>query len=319
MLGFILKAQSIVQRYTSVGQPFILICHSHPTAAIAGWWLKRWREAMIIMISHGDIFDRPPNSYDRYLTWFYKVMTPRAYKRADGIVAISPHMADTIRRYGITTDKVSLIPNGIDPREIGVVENEVSRGADYGPLRLLFVGRIEPIKGLDCLVAACEELDRRGIEFTLAIAGKGSSTYVDQLKQRIQRAGLQHRIEWIGSVPREKLFSLYSQHQILVVPSINDPCPLVVLESMASGLPVVGSHVGGIPMMVEQGETGFTVPAEDPLALSNAISQLGQDRTLLAKMALNSLERAKLFSWERNVEGLSTMIDLLGQTAAVKR
>ncbi len=70
MLGFILKAQRIVQRSTSVGQPFILICHSHPTAAITGWWLKRWREAMIIMISHGDIFDRPPNSYDRYLTWF---------------------------------------------------------------------------------------------------------------------------------------------------------------------------------------------------------------------------------------------------------
>ena len=88
---------------------------------------------------------------------------------------------------------------------------------------------------------------------------------------------------------------------------------------MASGLPVVGSNVGGIPMMVEQGETGFTVPAEDPQALSNAISQLGQDRTLLAKMALNSVERAKLFSWERNVEGLSKMIDLLGQTAAVKR
>jgi D-inositol-3-phosphate glycosyltransferase len=228
-------------------------------------------------------------------------------------------MADTMRRYGVHADKVHLIPNGIDPREIGVFENVVFRDDDYGPLKLLFVGRIEPIKGLDCLVAACEELDRRGIEFTLAIAGKGSSNYVDQLKQRIQRAGLQHRIEWIGSVPREKLFSLYSQHQILIVPSINDPCPLVVLESMASGLPVVGSHVGGIPMMVEQGETGFTVPAEDPLALSNAISQLGQDRTLLAKMALNSVERAKLFSWERNVEGLSTMIDLLGQTAAVKR
>jgi glycosyltransferase involved in cell wall biosynthesis len=72
-------------------------------------------------------------------------------------------------------------------------------------------------------------------------------------------------------------------------------------------------------MMVEQGETGFTVPVEDPLALSNAISQLGQDRTLLAKMAANSVERANLFSWERNVEGLSKMIDLLGQSAALKR
>jgi len=319
MLGFILKAQRMVERSISVGQPFVLICHSHPTAAIAGWWLKRWREAIVIMISHGDIFDRPPNSYDRYLTWFYKVMTPRAYRRADGIVAISPHMADTMRRYGVDTDKVHLIPNGINPREIGVFENVVPRNSDHRPLKLLFVGRIEPIKGLDCLVAGCEELDRRGIDFTLAIAGKGSSTYVNQLKQRIQRAGLQNRIEWIGSVPREKLFSLYSQHHILIVPSINDPCPLVVLESMASGLPVVGSNVGGIPMMVEAGETGFTVPAEDPLALSNAISKLGQDRTLLAQMAVNSVERAKLFSWERNVEGLSEMIDLLGHTAAVKR
>ena len=319
MLGFILKAQRMVERSISMGQPFVLICHSHPTAAIAGWWLKRWREAIVIMISHGDIFDRPPNSYDRYLTWFYKVMTPRAYRRADGIVAISPHMADTMRRYGVDTDKVHLIPNGINPREIGVFENVVPRNSDHGPLKLLFVGRIEPIKGLDCLVAGCEELDRRGIDFTLAIAGKGSSTYLNQLKQRIQRAGLQNRIEWIGSVPREKLFSLYSQHHILIVPSINDPCPLVVLESMASGLPVVGSNVGGIPMMVEAGETGFTVPAEDPLALSNAISKLGQDRTLLAKMAVNSVERAKLFSWERNVEGLSEMIDLLDHTAAVKR
>lgn len=319
MLGFILKAQRMVERSISMGQPFVLICHSHPTAAIAGWWLKRWREAIVIMISHGDIFDRPPNSYDRYLTWFYKVMTPRAYRRADGIVAISPHMADTMRRYGVDIDKVHLIPNGINPREIGVFENVVPRNSDHGPLKLLFVGRIEPIKGLDCLVAGCEELDRRGIDFTLAIAGKGSSTYLNQLKQRIQRAGLQNRIEWIGSVPREKLFSLYSQHHILIVPSINDPCPLVVLESMASGLPVVGSNVGGIPMMVEAGETGFTVPAEDPLALSNAISKLGQDRTLLAKMAVNSVERAKLFSWERNVEGLSEMIDLLDHTAAVKR
>ncbi|MCX5947438.1 MAG: glycosyltransferase family 4 protein, partial [Cyanobacteria bacterium] len=130
-------------------------------------------------------------------------------------------------------------------------------------------------------------------------------------------AGLQERIKWIGSVPRERLFSLYSQHHILIVPSINDPCPLVVLEGMASGLPVVASCVGGIPLMVEEGETGLMVPAEDALALAKAISQLGQNRTLLAKMALNSIERAKLFSWERNVEGLSRMIDHLDQRAGL--
>lgn len=316
-LGFIFKAQRMVQGSTYVDQPFVIICHSHPTAAIAGWWLKRWREAMIIMVSHGDIFDRPPNSYDRYLTWLYKVTTPRAYRKADRIVAISPHMAETIGRYGIPAEKVSLIPNGIDPREIGVPENLSPRDADNGPLKLLFVGRIEPIKGLDCLVAACEELDRSGIKFTLEIAGKGPPSYANKLKQRILGAGLQERIEWIGSVPRERLFSLYSQHHILIVPSINDPCPLVVLEGMASGLPVVASYVGGIPLMVEEGETGLMVPAEDALALAKAISQLGQNRTLLAKMALNSIERAKLFSWERNVEGLSRMIDHLDQTAGM--
>lgn len=318
-LGFIFEAMRMVNRATQAGESFILICHSHPTAAIASWWLNGCRKPLIIMVAHGDIFDRPPHSYDPLLTWLYRITTPFAYRKSARIVAISPYMSGTIERHGIPAEKISLIPNGIDPSEIGVDEHSIAPGTFAGPLRLLFVGRIEPIKGLEYLLAACEELERERIDFTLAIAGNGPSSYVDELRQSILAAGLQERILWIGSIPRKKLFSIYSQYHLLIVPSINEPFGMVVLEAMASGLPVVASCVGGIPMMIEEGVTGLMVATANPRDLAVAIGRLDQDRTLLAGMALRSRERAGWFSWERNVEALSREIDRLGRTAGAGR
>ncbi len=105
------------------------------------------------MVSHGDIFNRPVCSYDPASTWLYRLTTPAAHRRAAVSVALSSVMVERIQAHGVPSERIALIPNGQDPAEIGFRE-PVSTPSEHWqqrPFRLLFVGRLDPVKENDVM------------------------------------------------------------------------------------------------------------------------------------------------------------------------
>ena len=142
------------------------------------------------LVTHGDIFDRPRGTYDPRLTWFYKRVTPTAYSKANLIVALSPYMHALAQKRGAAKNSIRVIPNGIDPSELGLsVSFTPSPPLGIGsPLRVLFVGRLSIEKGVDTLLQACDRLVQRNIPFQLRLVGDGPLR--SQLQAMVNSLGL---------------------------------------------------------------------------------------------------------------------------------
>lgn len=285
-----------------------VICHSHPLAAALAW--RFGRRVRLIMVSHGDIFHRPPGSYDPAITWLYRRTTANAHRRAAVSVALSPVMAERIQAHGVPLERIALIPNGLDPEEIGQADASPTPPEHWQqhPLRLLFVGRLDPIKGVEVLLEALALARQAGLGLQLDLVGEGSPPQQQRLERLSEQLGLSEAVRWLGSKTRSSLAQHYRHCHLVLVPSLDEPLPTVVLEAMACGRPVLGSAVGGIGYLVRNGVSGVLVPPAQPHALAEALTQLERDRPLLAALGQGALERSQHFSWSANVRALEALI-----------
>ena len=136
---------------------------------------------------------------------------------------------------------------------------------------VLYVGRVEPIKGLDLLLQAAAAIeDRRGLRLVM-VGGKDGEPEVGRLKQRAQEMGLADAAWFVGSVKQDRLPVFYNAAEALVLPSYYESFGLVALEALACGTPVVASRVGGLPTFVRDGETGYLVPWRSPDAFADRL------------------------------------------------
>lgn len=194
---------------------------------------------------------------------------------ADQVLAPSAVTATEIERdYGVSG--VGVLPNvsGGIPVEVQDDESPVRGTESQGAL--LFVGRLRIRKGVEVLLeamaaegaasaAALSEPSR------LLIAGDGE--HRQALEQRVEELGLAERVTFLGRCGAAEVRSLLAASRALVVPSTYEGMPLVILEAMEAGVPVIASRVSGIPEVVVDGETGWLVPAEEPLALAAAVGE----------------------------------------------
>jgi len=271
-----------------------VICHSHAVAALTAAPFRGRTGVRFGLVVHGDIFDRPRGTYDARQTAFYRHVTPRAYRSADVIFALSPHMGWLAVRGGAPPAAVVVVPNGIDPADIGL-QDAVARRRRADGLRLLYVGRLAVEKGVDVLIAACGLLPA-SLPFELDIVGTGPCE--ESLRRSIQGLGLGGRVHMLGARPRHELGPVYAAHDIACVPSLSEPLGGVVLEALASGIPVIATNVGGNPFMVRDSVNGLLVAPADPRALADAIALLARNERLweaLAEQAAPSVRTR--FSW----------------------
>jgi glycosyltransferase involved in cell wall biosynthesis len=180
------------------------------------------------------------------------------------------------------------------------------RAPHTGPLRIGFLGRLHPTKGLDVLLDACNRLS--GTDWQLRIGGSGSAEQEERLRNlgnpRITFLGWQKTTEFLAGI------------DVMVVPSIwNDPLPRVVFESFCAGVPVIGSRIGGIPEMVEEGATGHLVTPASAEELATALDQLIASPQHAAAMRAACLARAGHFTADRFADDyLALYARLLGET-----
>jgi glycosyltransferase involved in cell wall biosynthesis len=178
---------------------------------------------------------------------------------------------------------------------------------------ILAVGRLIAKKGFADLIHACGLMAQRGRSFRCEIIGDGPLE--NDLRGQIERLNLQNRVTLSGAKPQLEVRRRLSAANVFVLPSVIDPdggmdnLPTVIMEAMATRLPVVSTTIGGIPEMVVENETGFLVQPGDALVLADAIEKVVDDRLLAQRLGRAGYERAhELFSIERNVHELCALI-----------
>lgn len=236
-----------------------------------------------------------PGSVERRFRWLkapFQILFGRLSARlADLVLAPSRATAAELQR-DYRARRVGVLPNVTGGLEI---RPEPVPGAAGAAGALLFVGRLRIRKGVEVALEAVAALAAEGRAARLLIAGDGE--HRGALEARAAALGLgAERVRFLGRVSAGQVRTLLGQAAALVVPSIYEGMPLVVLEAMAAGVPVVASRVSGIPEVVVDGETGWLVPAEDPPALASALAHLLGDPAERARRgAARSARCAQLY------------------------
>ncbi|HEX5760196.1 MAG TPA: glycosyltransferase family 4 protein, partial [Thermoanaerobaculia bacterium] len=188
---------------------------------------------------------------------------------ADVVLAPSAATAAELARdYG--AERVRVVPNAMGRLETAREELEGESAGAAG--HLLFVGRLRVRKGVEVLLAAVARLRTLYPETAVVIAGEGEHRRA--LEETARRLGLREAVTFLGRCDAARVRALLAGARALAVPSIYEGMPLVVLEAMDAGVPVVASAVSGIPEVVRDGETGWLVPPEDPEALAAALAEV---------------------------------------------
>jgi len=224
-------------------------------------------------------------------------------RNSDIITVNSTYMRRQLESFAPeSTQKIRVIPMGIDPEKYcHDASFEIRKKYPAGHI-ILSVGRLIDWKGTLYLIDAMPEVIRHYPDTLLLIAGSGPEK--DTLIKRVHELGIDQRVKFLGVVDTKELPSLYHSADVFVLPSINkygktEALGVVLLEAMASGCPVIGSNVGGIPDIIIDGETGFLVPEQRPDILAEKIVRILVDTELQEKFRRNGLKRVHdSFSWD---------------------
>lgn len=316
---FILLAGRALRRRLRRQPVDLVLFHSHPPTALLAPLLRR-HGCRTAMVMHGDIFDRPAGTYDRRITWWYRVTTQRAYRSCDGVLALSPYMAAFAERGGARAQRIHLVPNGVDAEEIGLADG--SHVDPPSPASLLFVGRIEFNKGVDLLIDAFCSLLERWPSLQLTCIGSPERDYLNSLLTWLKRGGVSvstpaadsatAQVRFLPPQPRQQLGAHYLRAAVVVVPSRSETQSTVLMEAMAAGRAVVASDTGGNPMLVDDGRSGRLFACGEAGSLSRALAELLADPERIQAMGRSARERHRQhYSRSRSAAALLAAVQAL--------
>ena len=224
---------------------------------------------------------------------------------SDAVLAsCDAEVAQLVRLYDADPTRVEIVAPGVDHAFFAPGQRKQARRAVFLPedgRMLLFVGRIQPLKGLEVAIGALAELVERVPDAFLVVVGGPSGpsgeAEVDRMHKLVADLGLADRVRWIPPQPHELLSTFYRAADVVVVPSRSESFGLVALEAAACGIPVVASAVGGLTSLVDDGRTGFLVEGRDPAAFAAACGDVLVDRTLAADLGRRAAIAARAYTW----------------------
>ena len=231
---------------------------------------------------------------------------------ADRLVAATPlERAQMVWLYGADASKIAVVPCGVDLDLFDPIppkEAKARLGLPESRRIILFVGRIEPLKGIDTLLRAialiAPQIPCWQDELSVIIIGGAPGAGADQAEaelDRLQRLraelGIEELVTFQGAEDQDSLVYYYSAAEMVVIPSHYESFGMVALEAMACGTPVVASKVGGLAFNVQDGRTGFLVPERDPAALADRIRLLLSDPDLRQRLGAEAIRWVSQYSW----------------------
>jgi D-inositol-3-phosphate glycosyltransferase len=226
---------------------------------------------------------------------------------ASAIVVASEHERELLAElYETDPAKVAVVPCGVDLDLFTPIEKEVARhrlGLKDGERIILFVGRIEPLKGIDILIGAAARLHENENFRVLIVGGdEKAEARLAELRAQAERLDVDHHITFAGAVPHGELPLYYNAADVCVVPSFYESFGMVAIESMACGTPVVASRVGGLASTVLDGQTGYLVSWRQAEPFAERVGALLENDELRASFGRAAREAVERYRWP-NVAG----------------
>jgi D-inositol-3-phosphate glycosyltransferase len=229
---------------------------------------------------------------------------------SDAILASSTEERGQLERlYGADPKRIEVVPPGVDhelfspgDRHAARLHLALARAADSGqpaddPV-LLFVGRIQQLKGVDVAIDALALVPGRArLVIVGGPSGPDGDHEMERLRGHVEERGLTDRVQFVPPQPHCRLVTYYRAADVCLVPSRSESFGLVALEAAACGTPVVASAVGGLRTLVEHGRTGFLVDGCDPAEFASFVAELLDRPSLAAEMSIAATALSRRYSW----------------------
>ena len=305
----------LVRRFTEAVSPYgpYDVLHAHYwLSGVAGAQLKTiWNVPLVVsfhtlarvkdVASPGD----PPEPI------FRKRGELRVIREADRIIApTDTEREQLIEYYDADPTRIFVAPPGVDLDRFVPGDRELAKkrfGFSNDPL-VVFVGRLQAFKGTDIAVDAMGHLKRMVPDAQLAIVGgdspRGNRGERVRLRLAALRLGVSDRLRFMEPVGHDDLPELYRAADVVVVPSASESFGLVALEASACGTPVVATAVGGLRLIVRDGESGYLVERRDPKSFAAALSRVLADPGAQHRLGSNAVRLAHRFPWTRTADGI---------------
>ncbi len=241
----------------------------------------------------------------------YRQIEKRYFKSVDGFIFNSNTTRDTV--HALTADDkphVIATPGG-DRLGALTPERIRQRATEPGPLRLLFLANVTPLKGLHVLLEAIS-FPQSAVSVDVVGSTTVDSKYADEMEQFVIVHGLRSTVHFHGILDGEALVEKVQRAQVLVIPSFYEGFGIAFLEAMAFGLPAIGTAAGAIPQLITDGENGFLINPGDSKTLAKHLQELASNRGLLTHLSLGARRRFERFpTWEQSAGSIR---DFLLQT-----
>ena len=277
LIQFLRASRRALRRECAAFHPDVLHVHWWVPGGFA-WWPGNSAGVPVVLTSHGtDLFllDRFPAA---------RSVAGPIFRAAAQVTVISTPLVSRVERLGVPADRIAVLPMPVSAERFAPPLHEVR---DSG--RMLFVGRLIERKGAEYAVRAVVRLRQQGRAVRLTIIGDGPER--TKLVALINELAVGDVVDLAGALPHDAIADHYRTATLLLMPAVTDwkgeqeGFGMVLVEAMASDLPIVATRSGGIPDVVTDGETGLLVPERDPVALAAAAARLLDDPALATKLA----------------------------------
>ncbi|MSQ32235.1 MAG: glycosyltransferase, partial [Dehalococcoidia bacterium] len=222
----------------------------------------------------------------------------------DLIITSNPDdRAHLMRLFGVDSNRLLVLPCGIDTERFKPVDRDKARkelSLQAKDKVLIYVGRLEPLKGIDTiLMATADVADKSNLKFLIVGGNPDTDVEASRLLGIAKTLKIDHLVTFTGSVPHEKLATYYSAADVCLVPSYYESFGLVAVEAMACGTPVIASMVGGLKTTVVDGHNGYLIPWRCPEAFTERIEMLINNRPLRDSLGNQAKESIERLVWDR--------------------
>lgn len=301
------------------------IVHSHYwlSGRVAGYFKSAWQVPMVAMFhTLAELKNQVSASDDESESELRMGIERMTVATADRVIASTATDRSHLETYyQAERSRVTILPCGVDLDLFGPGDREAARRALglQSERLILFVGRIQQLKGIDVLLRATSILaHRRDVPpfRVLIVGGRPSGERNDpetrellRLQRLVTELDIERYVGWVGAVEQVGLPEYYRAADVTVVPSTYESFGLVALESMACGTPVVAAHVGGLLATIQEGENGFLIPDRDPEHYAHRIADLLEPSELRARFSLSARDRANQFGWKRVASQLLSLYE----------
>lgn len=228
------------------------------------------------------------------------------------------------RLYGDPNGRIEIIAPGVEhaffaPGDRGGARHAI--GADRDAPLIVFVGRIQPLKGSDVAIRALARLHGLGhddarLMIVGGASGRGGGVEAGRAHDLVDELDLHDHVEFVAPQPHHILSTCYRAADVVIVPSRSESFGLVALEAAACGTPVVASAVGGLLSLIDDGETGYLIEGRNPGDYATAMARILDDAPLRTSMSEAAVARARTYTWRGAAERLDVLYDeLVGSDA----